>query len=594
MPNTEKLFMYVQKGSWHNVTPSSTGFVKKEYFQHLAELEADEREYKSLRLMIEHAEMGRYTEAKNLFNDAHTQFQNMVSLVMEKRKGPPFSPRRTSRQGRENANYVEQNRAIYTPNYGKNQDTYREQTPRQLEIPQTPLKDRNENRVGYGGGDEPPRSPIKNQPYSNQERMDAPRSPMKDNPQDARYTLGTPAASRGGTPRTPLQQADRNNPSRDGRNNVSRDGRNNVSRDGRNMGSRDGRNMVSRDGRNIVSRGGRSNVDYDSEEERKEREKLHKENYEILRVHSPDKKVVTNRYESPLPQTPGTNREPSYKPGNNSYREPSYKHGVADQQREHKDIWGQDFGDTEQEKARDSTYSSSSRDSRSPNKRMLETPDSNPHTATELAKKFRELYLKEWQDAYDEICKTFGPERTVRHLLWIVTESSLIANEIASAQMRDLEKSAFGVMRTPGPEKEHPSEGPLPRNLGEQIPKSRSLLMRYRRQTADLSIPYIKEECRNKVCDSLLESNFPRAFLSSNTRLLAYINKCAEVTWLLCVQSPPLVMEYVTKNQEGSRFDNDLYTQYTKPGMSYDFGVWPLLRQDKGGPIISKGIAQGI
>lgn len=58
---------------------------------------------------------------------------------------------------------------------------------------------------------------------------------------------------------------------------------------------------------------------------------------------------------------------------------------------------------------------------RSPNKRMLETPDSNPHTATELAKKFRELYLKEWQDAYDEICKTFGPERTVRHLLWIVT-----------------------------------------------------------------------------------------------------------------------------------------------------------------------------
>ena len=44
----------------------------------------------------------------------------------------------------------------------------------------------------------------------------------------------------------------------------------------------------------------------------------------------------------------------------------------------------------------------------------------------------------------------------------------------------------------------------------------------------------------------------------------------------------------------GARFNNDLYTQYTKPGMSYDFGVWPLLRQANGGPIISKGIAQGI
>ena len=86
MPNTEKLFMYVQRGFWHNITPSSTGFVKKEYFQYLTELQADEEDYKQLRLMIEHAEMGRYTEAKNLMNDAYTQFQNMVSLVMEKRQ----------------------------------------------------------------------------------------------------------------------------------------------------------------------------------------------------------------------------------------------------------------------------------------------------------------------------------------------------------------------------------------------------------------------------------------------------------------------------------------------------------------------------
>ena len=40
-------------------------------------------------------------------------------------------------------------------------------------------------------------------------------------------------------------------------------------------------------------------------------------------------------------------------------------------------------------------------------------------------------------------------------LLFLLQESSLIANEIASSQMRDLEKSAFGVMRTPGPDKDH-------------------------------------------------------------------------------------------------------------------------------------------
>ena len=77
--------MYIQKSSWHNVTPSSTGYSKKEYLQHLAELHADEEDYKKLRLFIEHAEVGRYTECKNLLNEAHNQFQKMLSLIIEKR-----------------------------------------------------------------------------------------------------------------------------------------------------------------------------------------------------------------------------------------------------------------------------------------------------------------------------------------------------------------------------------------------------------------------------------------------------------------------------------------------------------------------------
>ena len=65
------------------------------------------------------------------------------------------------------------------------------------------------------------------------------------------------------------------------------------------------------------------------------------------------------------------------------------------------------------------------------------------------------------------------------------------------------------------------------------------------------------QECRTRICDTLIESsNFPRTFLSSNTRLMAYINKCAEITWLFCVQDPPLVLGYVTKTQEGTSITN--------------------------------------
>ena len=75
------------------------------------------------------------------------------------------------------------------------------------------------------------------------------------------------------------------------------------------------------------------------------------ENYQILRLHSPDKKYFGPREN--LDETPRT-------PGGASARfdktHPLYKHGELDQQASHRDIWGLDFGDQDKDKARDSTY----------------------------------------------------------------------------------------------------------------------------------------------------------------------------------------------------------------------------------------------
>lgn len=49
-----------------------------------------------------------------------------------------------------------------------------------------------------------------------------------------------------------------------------------------------------------------------------------------------------------------------------------------------------------------------------------ETPDVD-YRPSEIVKKFKDVYTNEWADAYDEICKDFGSEKTVKHLLWIVT-----------------------------------------------------------------------------------------------------------------------------------------------------------------------------
>lgn len=72
----------------------------------------------------------------------------------------------------------------------------------------------------------------------------------------------------------------------------------------------------------------------------------------------------------------------------------------------------------------------------------METPDFDQRPS-ELARRFKELYSNEWTDAYDEICKDFGSEKTVRHLLWIVTVSWYTMVAIMSIIDFKLKRSIF-------------------------------------------------------------------------------------------------------------------------------------------------------
>ncbi|WAQ97971.1 hypothetical protein MAR_022344 [Mya arenaria] len=81
-------------------------------------------------------------------------------------------------------------------------------------------------------------------------------------------------------------------------------------------------------------------------------------------------------------------------------------------------------------------------------------------------------------------------------------------------------------------------------------------------------------ECRDKVTRTLLESSrFPKSFFADSSRLVAYIQKCAELTWMMCVHDPPIVLEYITKETEGSRFNFDHYIVHEQSGTTYDYVV---------------------
>lgn len=52
-----------------------------------------------------------------------------------------------------------------------------------------------------------------------------------------------------------------------------------------------------------------------------------------------------------------------------------------------------------------------------------------------------------------------------------------------------------------------------------------------------------------------------------------YADRCAELSWLMNVQDPPLVLNF--KAVSGNPVDNKKFSVYTKNGSVVDFVVWP-------------------
>lgn len=82
-PNLEKLFLYLQKSQWHNVSASFAGFVKKEFETNLDKLEEDDATYRNMKLMVEYSEIGKFSEAKNLVDPAYKEYTEMLNRLTE-------------------------------------------------------------------------------------------------------------------------------------------------------------------------------------------------------------------------------------------------------------------------------------------------------------------------------------------------------------------------------------------------------------------------------------------------------------------------------------------------------------------------------
>lgn len=81
-PNLEKLFNYLNKSLWHNVSTNFTSCVRREYNANMEKLE-DRGRYPNLSYMIQYSDMGKFSEAKQHVDSATKEYEDMLSKLQQ-------------------------------------------------------------------------------------------------------------------------------------------------------------------------------------------------------------------------------------------------------------------------------------------------------------------------------------------------------------------------------------------------------------------------------------------------------------------------------------------------------------------------------
>ncbi|XP_053399408.1 uncharacterized protein LOC123558379 [Mercenaria mercenaria] len=225
-------------------------------------------------------------------------------------------------------------------------------------------------------------------------------------------------------------------------------------------------------------------------------------------------------------------------------------------------------------------------------KMKAESPDEPDHSDTiaeKIAEAFNEVYECEWQDAFKEIKKLQAGKQSpmkdrdiIKCLREIVLKTYSFCTEESTKQVTLMEQACVCIMTT----------GELKGAQDFKLVDSeyKEFIFEYRKHMADVSIFRVQNIFVFNYLDKILDKySLKRA---SKSALSAYTKKCVELSWWMVVQCPPI---YLLPGDEDGLFDNKIYKHYKKGGKFkiIEFIVWPALFTKEGGPVLSKGIAQG-
>ncbi|KAK3580468.1 hypothetical protein CHS0354_035512 [Potamilus streckersoni] len=226
--------------------------------------------------------------------------------------------------------------------------------------------------------------------------------------------------------------------------------------------------------------------------------------------------------------------------------------------------------------------------------RSLRQTDSNPNTANPrdtnrpatLLEQFSEIYDNEWSRAFEYLIKDdSNREEIIRRLLNILQEIYAKCQEYTKKQIEDLTDNISAYLR-------------LYQEAKDQVvlKETEKGLLEHRSRNYDINLDHVTKDVRRHLQVQ------PDG--RGHDSLENYIQKCIRICWLMCIKCPQIHLDFgVTPADEGQLDDvNDFplyfnttkFVSYMRAGMYVEYIVWPAVYLHKDGPILKKGVAQGV
>lgn len=204
------------------------------------------------------------------------------------------------------------------------------------------------------------------------------------------------------------------------------------------------------------------------------------------------------------------------------------------------------------------------------NPNITDLSDSN--RPTKIAEMYNELYDNEWTDALEELTtNVYKEESAIAELLACLQAAYSFCQSAAANQIENLKRALTNPSLPLGG---HSSSTAQPVN-----PDTEKMLEEVRKSQKMSGDVLLKEfEC---------ETSFKWIFKES---IPEYTTKCLELCWLMNMHNPPVALGLPPAKD--SRFDGNLYKEYTRTGTSVDYVVWLPLLLHKDGPLLQKGVLQ--